>query len=73
MRLMVRKIRYPLKVVLVVYNRIRVLIFGLNKKIQNLFNKKVSSLFYYDVMIFELELDFARFFVVGVHNFSYSV
>ena len=27
-----------------------------------MFNKKILSLFYYDVMIFELELDFAQFF-----------
>ena len=43
------------------------------KKYKIHLTKKTSSLFYYDVIIFELELDLAQFFVVGVHNFSFSV
>ena len=31
------------------------------EKIQNVSDKKISSLFYYDVIIIELELDLAQF------------
>ena len=67
------QVAYPIKVDLVVYSRSRAIILGLNEgKIQYVLS--ISALYYYDVMIFELELDFAQFFfVIGVHNFSYSV
>ena len=59
------EVTYPRKVVSVVYSRSRALILSLNERRRNakyIFNKKISRLFYCDVMIFELELDFARFF-----------
>ena len=59
-----QQVIYHIKVVLVVYSRSRALILGLTERRNNTkyFNKKFLSLFYYDVMIFELELDFAQFF-----------
>ena len=58
------QVTYTIKVLSVVYGRSKALILGLNerRKMQNIFNKKISSLSYYDVMIFQLELDFAQFF-----------
>ena len=58
------QVTYTIKVLSVVYSRSKALILGLNIFCIFLlsFNKKISSLSYYDVMIFQLELDFAQFF-----------
>ena len=55
-----QQMTYPTKVVLVVYSRSRALILGLNEKRKNTFNKNISRIFYYEVMI--IELDFVQFF-----------
>ena len=57
-----QQITYPTKVVLVVYSRSIALILGLNEKRKNTFNKNILRIFYYEVMIIELELDFVQFF-----------